>query len=170
MNATPGLLLGTLLALVPSAGRAQQAGTASTSGSGTSGVVVSLDAGGGTALGAGGRFDSGQGEVELGAGLQLPYGIRPELTFVLGLAPDTHVGLRPGIHVALPDTPLYLRVAGDWSTTGGASSWRWLLGGAGAELRLTGLLGIFAEGDLGIPLESDVGLGVLVRAGISVRL
>lgn len=140
-------------------------------GTGDSGLVLTLDAGGGTALGAGTHYTpSGRGEIELTAGYELPYAIRPELALVLGIAPNGNVGVRPGVHVGLPDMPLYARAALDFSTLSGSGRWNWLLGGIGAELRLTGALGAFAEADLGIPIRDDVGLGVLARAGISVRL
>ncbi len=164
----PIWLLCVTLALAPSLARAQPRQGL---GTGDSGFVLTLDAGGGTALGAGSHYTpSGRGEIELTGGFELPYAIRPEVAFVVGLAPTGHVGLRPGVHVGLPEMPLYVRAALDWSNLSGSGRWNWLLGGAGAELRLTGALGAFGEADLGIPIRSDVGLGVLVRAGISVRL
>lgn len=164
----PIRLLCVTLALVPSLARAQ---ARQGLGSGDSGLVLTLDAGGGTALGAGSHYTpSGRGEFELTGGFELPYEIRPEVALVIGVAPNGHVGVRPGVHVGLPETPLYVRAALDWSDLSGSGRWNWLLGGLGGELRLTGALGAFAEADLGIPIRSDVGLGVLVRAGISVRL
>ena len=164
----PIWLLCVVLAVVPSLAAAQPR---SGLGTGESGLVLTLDAGGGTAIGAGTQYTpSGRGELELTGGIELPYGIRPEVALVLGFAPDGHVGFRPGVHVALPEMPLYVRAAADLSNVSGSGRWNWLLGGVGAELRLTGTLGAFAEADLGIPLRSDVGVGLLARAGISVRL
>ncbi len=157
-----------LLALAPSLAAAQDRPAW---GTGESGVVLTLDLGGGTALGAGTHYTpSGRLETELAAGYELPYAIRPEVALVLGMAPNANVGVRPGLHVGLPDMPIYVRAAADWSTVSGTGRWNWLLGGAGGELRLTGMLGAFVEGDLGLPLRSNVGLGLLVRGGISVRL
>jgi len=135
------------------------------------GLVVTADLGGGGSLGGGSDYTPrGLFEAEVGAGYELPLGFRPELALVLGLAPDVHVAIRPGLHYAFPDLPFYGRAALDWSTVRGTGSWRWLLVGGGAEVRLTDVLGGFAEADLGFPLAGGVGLGVLVRAGVSFRL
>jgi hypothetical protein len=47
--------------------------------------------------------------------------------------------------------------------------WRWLLVGAAAELRLTGLFGLYGEIDTGAPLNAKAGLPLLLRAGASFR-
>lgn len=138
---------------------------------GESGLVLSFDVGGGTALGARSEYTPrGRFESELTVGYELPYGIRPEFGLVLGVAPSWHGGLRPGVHVELPELPFYLRAAAEWSSIDGVGAWRWLLGGAGGELRLTGLLSGFAELDVGLPLKADSGLAVLLRAGVAFRL
>jgi hypothetical protein len=89
---------------------------------------------------------------------------------MLGVAPHTYAGLRLGLRYAVPETPFYARAALDASTESGTARWRWLLGGAGAEVRLTDVLGGFAEADLGIPLVSGAGVPVLVRAGVTLRI
>jgi hypothetical protein len=164
----PPLLL-LLAALVPSSPRAQ-VGRGPSTGSDT-GLVVGVDVGGGTALGAGTQYTrSALLEAELSLGYDLPYGIRPEVALALGAVPRGHVALRPGVHVAFSEVPFYVRGALDWSTVRGTGEWRWLLAGAGGEIRLTGALGGFAEVDLGIPLARSAGLGVMVRTGIALRL
>lgn len=135
-----------------------------------SGLVLTAALGGGASLNASAEYArSGLFEGELGVGYELPLGVRPEVAFVLGAAPQSHVGLRPGLHVALPDVPLYVRAAADWSTVTGSGAWRWVLLGGGGELRVTDVLGAFAEVDFGVPLRDHVGLGTLVRAGVSFR-
>jgi hypothetical protein len=162
----PPLLL--ILALLPSSTPAQ--GRASALGADT-GVVIGADVGGGTAIGTGTQYTrSGLLEAELTLGYDLPYGIRPEVALVLGAAPRGHVGFRPGVHVAFPEMPFYVRGALDWSTVKGTGGWRWFLAGAGGEIRLTGALGGFAELDLGIPVAGGAGVGLLVRTGIALRL
>ena len=131
------------------------------------GLVVTADVGGGGALFGDAPHDLFEGE--LGVGYDLALGLRPELTLLIGVAPSGHVGLRPGLHYTLPDLPLYVRGALDWSTLLSNRSLRWLLAGVGTELRLTDVLGGFAEADLGIPLGRDIGIGVLLRAGVSLR-
>ncbi len=134
------------------------------------GVVATADVGGGGLLGGGTQYTStGLFEGEVALGYELPLGLRPELAFAVGVAPTGHVALRPGIHYAIPEMPFYLRAALDWSTVRGALAWRWLLAGAGVELRVTDVLGGFAEADLGLPFERNVGVGALVRAGVSFR-
>ncbi len=133
------------------------------------GLVVVTDLGGGGTLGRGTDSSRGLFEGELAIGYELPAGLRPELGLLVGLAGGGHVGLRPGLRYDLPGMPLYLRVALDWATARENGSWRWLLAGAGAELRLTGVLGVLAEADLGMPLANDVGVGLLVRSGVSFR-
>ena len=138
------------------------------------GVVASVDLGGGGILGHGTQYTpSNVLEAEVAAGYELPLGIRPELGLALGVSPRAHVALRPGVHVDLPDLPLYARAALDWSSrrrSDGTSGWRWLMVGGGALLRLTDVLGAFAEADLGLPLASATGVGVLVRVGASFRM
>ncbi len=133
------------------------------------GFVLTFDLGGGGRLGAGSDYTPrGLFESELVLGYELG-AIRPQLGLVLGLAPNVHTALRPGLQVSLPDGPFYVRGALDWSTVRGSGAWRWLLLGAGTELRLTDVLGGFAEADLGFPLGRNIPLGVLVRFGVSYR-
>jgi len=131
------------------------------------GVVVGVDFGGGGSLG-GSDASHDVIEGELSAGYELWAGFRPEAALLLGFAPRTHAGVRLGLHYTLPDMPLYARAAVDAATVGGAWDWRWLFFGAGAELRLTDLLGGFAEADVGLPLGS-LGYGLLLRAGVTLR-
>ncbi len=156
-----------LALLCPVSSSAQEATTNPAPGE-LAGLVVTADVGGGGTLG--GDAPHGLFESEVGVGYDLALGLRPELTLVVGVAPSSHVGLRPGLHYALTDLPLYVRAALDWSTQLSDRPCRWLLGGAGVELRLTDVMGGFAEMELGLPLGRDVGLGVLVRAGVSFRL
>jgi hypothetical protein len=167
-------LLSALLALAaPGVGATQAPATseAPPAVGGPLGLVLTADLGGGGSLGGGSDYTpKGLFEGEVGAGYELPLGFRPELSLALGLAPNVHIALRPGLHYTLADLPFYVRGALDWSTVRGTGSWRWLLAGGGAEVRLTDVLGGFAEADVGLPLARGVGLGVLVRAGVSFRL
>jgi len=134
------------------------------------GLAFSADIGGGGRIGAGSGYGgAGLFEIELTAGYELFPGARPEVSVLLGVAPDAHTGLRLGIHLALPDLPFYLRGAVDGATENG-TAWRWLLGGGGIETRLTDVLAGFAEADLGIPLTSGAGVPILIRAGVTFRL
>ncbi|HEX9240965.1 MAG TPA: hypothetical protein VF875_00850 [Anaeromyxobacter sp.] len=130
----------------------------------------------GASLAAGGELglDSGRAgvfELELAVGYDIgDLGLRPELAAAFGLAPDSNVAIRPGLRFELPALPVQLRAALDASTSrGGDLHWRWLLLGAAAELRLTGLFGLFAEVDTGVKLSSRAGLPLLVRTGASFR-
>jgi hypothetical protein len=127
-------------------------------------------------LGAGGELglESGKAgvfELELAVGYEIgDIGLRPELAAAFGLAPDSNFAIRPGVRFELPGLPIQLRAALDASTSrGGDLHWRWLLLGAAAELRLTGLFGLFAEVDTGAKLSSSAGLPLLLRAGASFR-
>lgn len=127
-------------------------------------------------LGAGGELGLSSGkqgvfELELAVGYELQdLGLRPELAAAFGLAPDSNIALRPGLRFELPTLPIQLRAALDASTSrGGDLHWRWLLLGAAAELRLTGLFGLFGEVDTGVKLSSRAGLPLLIRAGASFR-
>ena len=135
------------------------------------GIVLSADLGGGGRLGGGSQYTPrGVFEAELSAGYEVAAGFRPELSFMLGVAPTTYAALRIGFRYVVPDTPFYARAALDGSTERGTARWRWLLGGAGGEVRLTDVLGGFAEADLGVPLTSGAGIPVLLRAGVTFRL
>ena len=133
--------------------------------------MLSLDLGGGTAIGAGTQYTSGwRSDMELIGGYEFPYGIRPEFGVALGFAPTWFGALRPGVHIAIPELPLYVRAALDWSSIDGVLQLRWLHGGLGGETRLTGMLSGFAEVDLGMPLRSDSGVSLMFRAGVAIRL
>jgi hypothetical protein len=136
------------------------------------GLTASVSVGGGAELG----LDEGEGEAgvleaEVAFGWELEsIGLRPELAAALGVAPDGHVALRPGLRWALPGLPIQLRVAMDASNARDRGlRWRWLLVGAAGEVRFTSLLGLFGEIDTGAPLGSESGLPLLVRAGASFR-
>jgi hypothetical protein len=165
------LVLCAALALVPTLGWAEDGLASRPWVPGQSGFVVSADLGGGTAVGASSQYTPGwRSELELIGGYEFPYGIRPEFGLVLGFAPTWFGALRPGVHVTLPDLPLYVRAALDWSSIDGVLQLRWLHGGVGAETRLTGMLSGFAEVDLGMPLRNDSGVSMMIRAGIALRL
>lgn len=130
------------------------------------GLTLTVDLGGGGTVGGG---STGLFEGELTAGYELPYGFRPELSLLLGMSPGSYTGLRPGLHYALADLPVYLRADLDWAYPHGVGKLRWLLIGAGAELRFTGLFGIFGEADTGLPLTDGAGVPLELRAGVSLR-
>jgi hypothetical protein len=144
-------------ALVPSRSRARDAAR-------PMGFTVSADIGGGAELGRAGS--TGIGEMELTAGYHVGGGFSPELSLVLGFSPGTSFAIRPGLHYAFHETPFYLRAAFDASTARGSMQWRWLFVGVGAELRLTDVVGGFAEADLGVPISPSSGAPLLARAGI----
>ena len=138
----------------------------------STGLTASVSVGGGAELGLDqGEGDAGVLEAEVAIGWELTsIGLRPELAAALGVAPDGHVALRPGVRWELPGLPIQLRVALDASNArDGDLRWRWLLVGAAGEVRFTSLLGLFGEIDTGAPLGSDSGLPLLVRAGASFR-
>jgi hypothetical protein len=133
------------------------------------GFVVQVGLGAGGALGGGSEYARKsvfEGEVALG--WEAGSGLRPELALALGVAPRGNLALRPGLRWSPPDLPFYVRGALDWSTLR-SGAWRWVLAGAGAEVRLTDVLGAFGEADVGVPVARGVGLGLLVRAGVSFR-
>ncbi len=110
-------------------------------------------------------------EAELTAGYELEsIGLRPELGAALGLSPDSHVAVRPGLRWNVPETPLQLRAAFDWSNARDRSRWRWLLLGLAGEIRLTSVFGLYGELDTGFPIGDRTGLPLLFRAGASFRL
>jgi hypothetical protein len=134
------------------------------------GVVVNASLGGGGSLGGASEYTrQGLFEAEVAAGWEVAGGFRPELALALGVAPRGHVAFRPGLRYAPPELPFYARAALDFSTVRGTNHFRWLLAGAGAEVRLTDVLGGFAEADFGFPFTRHTGLGFLVRAGVSFR-
>lgn len=153
----------------PAASLAQEAGEGAAGGVPT-GLTASLSLGGGAELGLE-EGKAGVLEMEAAVGYEIgTSGVRLELAAALGIAPDSHVALRPGIRWTLPGFPVQLRAALDASNARGtAFGFRWLLVGAAGELRLTSLLALFAEVDTGAPLASDAGLPLLMRAGASFR-
>jgi hypothetical protein len=165
----PGALA-LLLAVAAAAQPAAPAGAspAMAAPGGPIGLVVTAGVGGGVSAGASSRYtQTGVFEAEVAAGWELPFGLRPELAFAAGIAPRGSVAVRPGLHLGFAELPLYARAALDLSTATGAWSFHWLLLGGGGEVRFTDLLGVFVEADLGIPLERAVGLGLLLRGGMS---
>jgi len=139
-------------------------------------LVVSAGLGGGVEAG----LDAGKAgllEAELIVGWDLPgsaartgFVWRPELGLALGLAPDLHVALRPGLRLSVPGTPLWLRAAADWSNARGEDPhWRWILVGVAWEVRMTSVLGFYAEADTGVKLARSAGLPILIRAGATFR-
>lgn len=134
------------------------------------GLTASVALGGGGELG----LESGKAgvlELEAAVGWELPsLGLRPELAAALGVAPDGHLALRPGVRWAIPGFPIQLRLAVDGSNARNTDfHWRWLLIGAAAEIRFTSVLGLYGEIDTGAPLGSDAGLPLLLRGGASFR-
>jgi hypothetical protein len=159
------LLAAVAAAALPLAAHAHEAGAAGT----PAGPTLTAALGGGGELGLE-EGKAGVFELEAAVGYEAS-GVRPELALVLGLAPDSHFALRPGVRVAVPGLPIHVRLALDAATSRGASGLdlRWLLVGVGGELRWTSVLGMFAEVDSGAPLSSRAGLPLLVRAGASFR-
>jgi hypothetical protein len=135
------------------------------------GLVGTFSLAGGGELGLEeGEGKAGVVELEALVGYEFAGGFRPELAVGIGLEPDGHVALRPGLRFSLPSFPLSVRVALDGSNARDqAFGWRWLLVGVSGELRFTSLLGLFAEIDTGAPLSSGAGLPLLVRGGASFR-
>ncbi len=152
--------------LLPAAALAEEAAPLPLS----TGLTTSVSLGGGGELG----LESGKPgvvEMEAAVGWEVEsVGLRPELAVGLGVAPDGHVALRPGVRWSIPGFPLQLRAALDASNARVSGlHWRWLLVGALAEIRFTSLLGLYGEVDTGAPLASQAGLPLLVRAGASFR-
>lgn len=135
------------------------------------GVVGAFSLAGGGELGLEeGDGEAGVVELEALVGYEFSGGLRPELAVGIGLRPDGHLALRPGLRFNLPSFPVSVRVALDASNARDRDfSWRWLLVGVAGELRFTSLLGLFAEIDSGAPLSSGAGLPLLVRGGASFR-
>jgi hypothetical protein len=135
------------------------------------GVSLTLSLAGGGAAGTGSRYANSRiVEVEATAGYALLDGLlRPELGVLVATYPHGYVGLRPGLRAFLPDTPLFGRAAVDLADPSGVLRFRWILLGAGAELRLNDLLGVFGELDAGAPLRHQMGFPVLARGGLTAR-
>ncbi|MBS1110235.1 MAG: hypothetical protein H6Q88_2227, partial [Anaeromyxobacteraceae bacterium] len=99
----------------------------------------------------------------------IAFGIAPQVSMVLGMAPGASFAIRPGLEWFIPETPFYLRAAFDASTQVGYLAWRWMLLGGGAAIRITDVLGFLVEGDSGFPLSSGAGVPLIVRAGAFAR-
>lgn len=157
-----------LLALAPLAAAAAK--PASPGASMATGLTATASLAGGGELG----LESGKAgilELEAGVGWEIEsIGLRPELALALGIEPDGHIALRPGVRWSIPGFPIQLRAALDASNSRRDSlHWRWLLIGAAGEIRFTSLLALFAEIDTGAPIAADSGLPLLVRAGAAFR-
>jgi hypothetical protein len=140
------------------------------SGSGPVGLVVSADIGGGGQLGAGSAYSPPSVfELEVGVAYEVFFGLAPQLSMALGMAPGASFAIRPGLEWFIPETPFYLRAAFDASTQVGYLAWRWMLLGGGAAIRITDVLGFLVEADSGFPLSSGAGVPLLVRAGAFAR-
>jgi len=128
--------------------------------------------GGGGAAGGSDRYATRGGllEAELGAGLELPRGLRPEIAATLWLAPETHLGLRPALRYAFDGYPFFVRGGLDFASPGGEWTLRWLYAAAGGELRITHSFGVGGEFGAGVPLAGGVGFGLFLRAGVTFRL
>jgi hypothetical protein len=154
--------------LVPAGARPDQ-GTGGSSG--PTGFVATFSFAGGGELGLGQGTKAGVAELEGTFGYELSdIGLRPEMGVTAGAAPDGHVALRPGLRYTLQPVPVQLRVALDAATSrGGDLRWRWLLLGAGYEVRFTDVLGFYGEIDSGAKLSSKSGVPLLLRIGASIR-
>jgi hypothetical protein len=128
-------------------------------------LATTLSLGGGLEAGS---KSNGLSEMELTVGYEFR-GVRPELGLVLGLAPNDHAGIRPGVHVDVARLPVYGRAALDFGNERENWKMRWVLLGAGAETRITSEMGFFAEADMGLPMGDEFGLALLVRGGFSLR-
>ena len=160
-----------LLALAALAGA--PLGAAQESGRAPSGTVLTASIAAGPEPGADESRVDGKvvTELEVAAGHEWErIGLRAELAGAVGLQPDGHVALRPGLRLRLPAIA-QLRVALDASNARNESfSWRYALVGVFAEVRLTGAFGLFAELDVGVPLRGSAGFPLLLRGGASARL
>lgn len=173
---TLALIAAGALALAPPPPARAEDPAASADAGAPTGLALGASLGGGVEAGLK-SGSAGLMELELVAGWEIPsstaqtaFTIRPELAFGLGLAPDVHVALRPGVRVSLPETPLWLRAAADWSNARGREPhWRWLLVGVAWEVRVTSALGLSLEADTGLPLSNATGMPLLVRAAATFR-
>jgi hypothetical protein len=134
-----------------------------------SGIVFGAGIGGGVELGLTGE-KAGLAETELSLGWEhAATGVRPEVAVAMGLAPDTHFAVRPGVRWVAPQLPIQLRVALDWSNARSERRWRWLLVGGAFELRWTSAFSLFAGLDLGFPVGAEAGLPLIARGGAAFR-
>jgi len=157
-----------LVGLLPSAGVAQEPAPPGRS---PTGLTATATLGGGAELGLEEGNKPGVLELEVAIGYEFPgSGVRPELGAVLGLAPDGHLGLRPGLRWSIPGVPLQFRAAADFTNARDTGlRWRWILLGVAAEVRFTSLFGLYGEIDTGVPIGSGSGLPLLVRGGAAFR-
>jgi len=157
-------ILAIALFSLPAAAQAVAPGT----GSGLTGFA-SLGGGGAASGSVGDGSNTGILAAELGAGWDLGGGWRPEAALLVGLAPRTYLGLRPGVRYSLQDMPFFFRGALDFANP--RSSWRmrWVLAGAGAELRITDQLSLYGEADAGVPVSSKAGFLFELRGGAAFR-
>jgi hypothetical protein len=133
------------------------------------GVVFTAGVAGGAELGLTDQ-QAGVAEAELSLGWQHEgTGIRPEVSFGLGLTPEAHFALRPGLRWTAPGTPVQIRVALDWSNAREETHWRWLLVGGAFEFRWTSAFSLYTGLDFGFPLGSQAGLPLLIRGGAAFR-
>jgi hypothetical protein len=140
------------------------------SGSSPVGLILSASVGGGGQVGQGSAYDPpAVFELEFGVAYEIAFGIAPQMSMVLGMAPGTSFAIRPGLEWFIPETPFYLRAAVDASTQVGYLEWRWLLLGGGVAVRITDVLGFTVEADSGFPLANGVGVPLLLRAGAFAR-
>ncbi len=153
-----------VLAAAPAAAQGRHPGPIGLTG------FADLGAGGAVAGSKADATNGGMFEAEAGLGYDLGQGLRPELGLLVGLAPSAYLGLRPGVRYLFPDMPFSFRLALDLAAPGGSWRMRGLLGGAGAELRLTDLLSVFGEADVVVPVASKAGFPFLLRAGVGFRL
>jgi hypothetical protein len=135
------------------------------------GLTAFVTLGGGGAAGGSTGDGSRKGilAAELGAGWDLGGGWRPEAALLVGLAPDTYLGLRPGVRYSLQSMPFFFRAALDFANPDTSWRMRWVLGGAGAELRITDQLSLYGEADAGIPVASKAGFLIELRGGAAFR-
>ncbi len=136
------------------------------------GLVLTGDFGAGGELGMGQHAKASVVELEANAGWEFAgLGLRPEVGIAQGFEPNDNFAVRFGLRWTLPDVPLQLRAAFDYSNARtGSFHWRWLLLGAAFEVRLTNFFGLFAGVDSGVPLSIPAGVPLVVRGGASFRL
>lgn len=169
---TSSLIVAAALAVAAAPAAAQDAVTTPPPG----GLALAATMAGGGEAGLD-RGKAGLLELELLAGWEIPASearagliVRPEVALVLGTHPDTHAALRPGVRLSVPETPLWVRAAVDWSGARGKDPrWRWVLAGVAWEVRLTDALGLTFEADTGLPLADGAGMPIMLRAGATFR-
>lgn len=133
------------------------------------GLVFTAGVAGGAELGLADQ-QAGVAEAEVAVGWQHEgTGVRPEIAFGLGLTPEAHFALRPGLRWIAPGTPVQLRVAVDWSNAREEKDWRWLLVGGAFEFRWTSAFSLYTGLDFGFPLGAQAGLPLLIRGGAAFR-